>query len=52
MRWNLRELFFNRQTDIQFIGEIRFFEQGLGISYTVDFNTFKELVFKLLIRDY
>jgi hypothetical protein len=44
---SLRMNFFNRQADIQFIGEDQIFEQGLGISYTVDFNTFKELVFKL-----
>ncbi len=44
---SLRMNFFNRQADIQFIGEDQIFEQGLGMSYTVDFNTFKELVFRL-----
>lgn len=44
---SLRMNFFNRQADIQFIGEEQIFEQGLGMSYSVDFNTFKQLVFKL-----
>lgn len=44
---SLRMNFFNRQADIQFIGEEQIFEQGLGMSYSVDFDTFKDLVFKL-----
>lgn len=44
---SLRLIFFNRQADIQFLGENQIFEQGAGISYSVDFNTFKELVKKL-----
>ncbi len=43
----LRMKFFNRQADIQFIGEDQIFEQGAGISYSVDFNTFRELYQKL-----
>lgn len=43
----LRLNFFNRQADIQFIGEDQIFEQGVGTTYTVDFNTFKELIFRL-----
>ncbi len=43
---SLRMNFFNRQADIQFIGEDQIFEQGFGMSYSVDFNTFKELVFR------
>ena len=39
--------FFNRQADLQFIGEDQIFEQGAGASYTVDFETFQELVLKL-----
>ncbi|MEP2935388.1 MAG: translocation/assembly module TamB domain-containing protein [Gilvibacter sp.] len=39
--------FFNRQAQIQFIGEQQNFEQGAGISYSVDFDTFQELVNKL-----
>lgn len=44
---SLRINFFNRQADIQFIGEDQIFEQGAGISYSVDFDTFRELVNKL-----
>ncbi len=47
---SLRINFFNRQADIQFIGEDQIFEQGAGISYSVDFNTFRELVNKLFNR--
>ncbi len=43
----LRMNFFNRQADIQFIGEDQIFEQGLGMSYSVDFNTLSELMKKL-----
>lgn len=43
----LRMTFFNRQADLQFIGEDQIFEQGAGISYSVDFNTFRELYQKL-----
>lgn len=48
---SLRLLFFNRQADIQFLGENQIFEQGAGISYTVDFATFKELVKKLFNKN-
>ncbi|MBT0608715.1 translocation/assembly module TamB domain-containing protein [Aequorivita echinoideorum] len=44
---SLRINFFNRQADLQFIGEEQIFEQGAGISYSVDFNTIRELVRKL-----
>ena len=43
----LRAKVFNRQTDIQFIGEIEGYTQGVGLSYAVDFNTFKELLRKV-----
>lgn len=39
----LRLHFFNREAQIQFIGENQGFEQGTGITYSVDFDTFKEL---------
>ncbi len=38
---NLR--FFNKENDINYIGEGIGYTQGVGISYEVDFNTFKEL---------
>ena len=44
---SLRMKFFNRQADLQFIGEDQIFEQGAGISYSVDFNTFQGLMKKL-----
>ncbi len=44
---SLRMNFFNRQADLQFIGEDQIFEQGVGVSYSVDFDTFKELMDKL-----
>lgn len=44
---SLRMNFFNRQAEIQFIGEDQIFEQGAGVSYSVDFDTFRELVRKL-----
>lgn len=43
----LRAKVFNRQTDIQFFGETEGYTQGLGLSYAVDFNTFKELIRKV-----
>lgn len=42
---NLR--FFNRENDINYIGEGIGYTQGLGISYEVDFDTFKELANKI-----
>jgi hypothetical protein len=49
---SLRANVFNRESDIQFIGEELGYTQGLGLSYTVDFNTFKELWSKILNEDY
>jgi hypothetical protein len=43
---NLR--FFNRENDINYIGEGIGYTQGIGISYEVDFDTFKELANKFL----
>lgn len=48
---SLRMKFFNRQADLQFIGEDQIFEQGSGISYSVDFNTFQELMRKLFQKN-
>lgn len=38
LRWNI----FNRETQVQFIGENQGFEQGTGLSYSVDFDDFAE----------
>jgi hypothetical protein len=44
---SLRINFFNREAELQFFGEDQIFEQGAGVSYSVDFDTFKELMQKL-----
>ena len=44
---SLRAKIFNRESNIQFIGEKIGFTQGAGLSYSVDFDTFKELIRKL-----
>ena len=41
---SLRINFFNRQAELQFIGEDQTFEQGTGVSYQVDFDTIKNLM--------
>ncbi|WP_395046663.1 translocation/assembly module TamB domain-containing protein, partial [Flavobacterium sp.] len=45
---SLKARFFNRENDTNYIGESIGYTQGLGVSYEVDFNTFKELVAKIL----
>ncbi|HZH70461.1 MAG TPA: translocation/assembly module TamB domain-containing protein [Flavobacteriaceae bacterium] len=40
---SLKLHFFNREAPIQFIGENLGFEQGTGLSYAIDFDTFKEI---------
>lgn len=47
---SLRINFFNRQADIQFVGEDQIYEQGAGVSYSVDFDTMRELIQKLFNR--
>ncbi len=42
---NLR--FFNKENDINFIGQGIGYTQGVGVSYEVDFDTFNELVKKI-----
>ncbi|GAA4279069.1 translocation/assembly module TamB domain-containing protein [Aquimarina mytili] len=45
---SLRGKIFNRENDIQFIGAAnQVYEQGLGLSYSVDFDNFKELWAKI-----
>jgi len=38
---------FNKENDITYLGQSIGYTQGLGLSYQIDFNTFKELVNKL-----
>lgn len=49
---SLRANVFNRESDIQFIGEELGYTQGIGLSYTVDFDSFKELVNKVLDKEF
>lgn len=42
---NLR--FFNRENDINYVGEGTGYTQGVGVSYEVDFDTFKEFANKI-----
>ncbi len=39
----LKGKIFNRQNEIQYIGEAQGYKQGVGLSYSVDFNNFNEL---------
>lgn len=47
---NLRAKMFNRESDIQYIGEELGYTQGVGLSYSVDFDSFKEMIQKILNR--
>jgi hypothetical protein len=44
---SLRAQMFNRESDIQFIGEELGYAQGIGVLYTVDFETFGSLIRKI-----
>ncbi len=45
---SLRGKIFNRESDIQFVGAgSQGYEQGVGLSYSVDFDNFKELWVKI-----
>jgi len=45
-KWNI----FNRETQVQFIGENRGFEQGTGLSYSLEFDTFREFRRRIFAR--
>ncbi|SHI47833.1 Family of unknown function [Mesonia phycicola] len=47
----LRANLFNRENNIQYIGEDLGYTQGVGLSYAVDFDTFKELIYKILNKE-
>jgi hypothetical protein len=38
---------FNRESDINYVGEGIGYTQGIGVSYQVDFDTFNELITKI-----
>lgn len=48
---SLRASAFNRESDIQFIGEELAYTQGVGISYSVDFKNFRNLVNKIINKE-
>ncbi|MGI0106503.1 translocation/assembly module TamB domain-containing protein [Salinimicrobium sp. WS361] len=48
---NLRAKIFNRENNIQYLGEELGFTQGVGLSYQVDFDTFKELLRKIVDKE-
>jgi hypothetical protein len=45
---SLKARVFNKQSDVNYIGEGIGYTRGLGISYDVDFNTFKDLINKIV----
>ncbi|MEN9487836.1 MAG: hypothetical protein RL494_101 [Bacteroidota bacterium] len=45
---SLKARVFNRENDTNYLGENIGYTQGLGISYEVDFDTFKELIAKIV----
>lgn len=47
---SLRARVFNRENDINYIGEGIGYTQGVGLTYEVDFNTFKELLKRILVK--
>ena len=47
----LRATIFNRENDIRFIGEADGYTQGVGLSYSYDFDTFKQLLRKIFINE-
>lgn len=47
----LRFKIFNRENNIRYIGEEIGYTQGVGLSYSVDFDTFEELVRKILNKE-
>ncbi len=48
---SLRATAFNRESNIQFIGEDLGYTQGIGLSYTVNFSSFKELAQRLFSQN-
>ena len=45
---NLRAKVFNRENEFRYLGDELGYTQGLGMSYQVDFNTFQELIQKIV----
>ena len=39
---------FNKENEFRYIGDELGYTQGVGLSYDVDFNTFKQLIRKII----
>ena len=48
---SLKAKVFNKENEFRYIGDKLGYTQGLGISYNVDFNTFKELINKIVKKE-
>ena len=47
---SLRAKVFNKENEFRYIGDELGYTQGIGLSYQVDFNTFKELIRKIIYQ--
>ena len=45
---SLKAKVFNKENEFRYIGDELGYTQGLGLSYRVDFETFKDLIFKIV----
>ena len=45
---SLKAKVFNKENEFRYIGDKLGYTQGMGLSYNVDFNTFKELINKII----
>ena len=45
---SLKAKVFNKENEFRYIGDELGYTQGLGLSYRVDFETFKDLIYKIL----
>ena len=49
---SLKAKIFNKENEFRYIGDELGYTQGLGLSYDVDFNTFKQLINKIRSQSY
>ena len=47
---SLKAKVFNRENDFRYLGDEFGYTQGMGMSYQVDFNTFQELLTKIISK--
>ena len=48
---SLKAKVFNRENEFRYIGEELGYTQGIGLSYQVDFQTFRDLISKILQKN-